>query len=158
MGIVSIISLAASISAMTIAGPRVYYAMARDGLFAPAAARVHPRYRTPAVAIAAQAIWSGLLVLSGTAETLTRYTGFAVILFSGVAVAALFVLRHQEPAAPRPFRAMGYPVAPAIFMAASLAIVINAVYRDPGTVLHGVAAIGLGVPLYAWLGFRRGRG
>ena len=101
MGIVSIISLAASISAMTFAGPRVYYAMARDGLFFPAAARVHPRYRTPAVAIVAQAIWSGLLVLSGSASALTRYTGFAVILFSGVAVAALFVLRRREPSAPR---------------------------------------------------------
>ena len=63
MGIVSIVSLAASISAMTFAGPRVYYAMAQDGLFVPAAARVHPRYKTPAVAIIAQAIWSGLLVL-----------------------------------------------------------------------------------------------
>jgi APA family basic amino acid/polyamine antiporter len=155
MGVVSIISLAASISAMTFAGPRVYFAMARDGLFVPAAARVHPRYRTPAVAIVAQALWSGLLVLTGSAETLTRYTGFAVILFSGVAVAALFLLRHREPEAPRPFRALGYPVAPAIFMAATLAIVTNAVYRDPGTVLRGVGAIALGLPLYAWLVLRR---
>ncbi|HTL02065.1 MAG TPA: amino acid permease, partial [Vicinamibacterales bacterium] len=75
MGIVSVISLVASISAMTFAGPRVYYAMARDGLFIPAAARVHPRYRTPAVSIVAQAAWSGLLVLSGSADALTRYTG-----------------------------------------------------------------------------------
>ena len=57
--------------------------------------------------------------------------------------------------APRPFRAMGYPVAPAIFMAASLAIVTNAIYRDPGTVLRGVGAMALGVPLYAWLVLRR---
>jgi basic amino acid/polyamine antiporter, APA family len=132
MGLVSIVSLAATISAMTFAGPRVYYAMARDGLFFPAAARVHSRYRTPAVAIVAQAIWSGLLVLSGGASALTRYTGFAVVLFSGVAVAALFVLRFREPSAPRPFRAVGYPVAPAIFILASLAIVLNAVYSDPG--------------------------
>jgi APA family basic amino acid/polyamine antiporter len=151
MGMVSVISLAASISAMTFVGPRVYYAMARDGLFVPAAARVHPRYRTPAVAIAAQSIWSGLLVLSGSASALTRYTGFAVILFSGIAVAALFVLRRREPSAPRPFRATGYPVAPAVFMMASLAIVFNAVYRDPATVLRGVGAIALGVPLYVWL-------
>ena len=97
MGVVSIISLAASISAMTFAGPRVYYAMARDGLFFDAAARIHPRYQTPAVAIVAQAVWAALLVLSGGADALTNYTGFAIVLFAGVAVAALFVLRRREP-------------------------------------------------------------
>ena len=115
MGVVSIISIAASISAMTFAGPRVYYAMARDGLFFRGAARIHPRYRTPAISIVAQAVWSGLLVLTGGASTLTNYTGFAVVLFAGVAVAALFVLRRREPDAERPFKAWGYPIAPAIF-------------------------------------------
>jgi APA family basic amino acid/polyamine antiporter len=130
-------------------------AMARDGVFIPAAARVHARYRTPAVAIVAQAVWSGLLVLSGSADALTRYTGFAVILFSGIAVAALFVLRRREPGAPRPFHATGYPIAPAVFLTASLAIVMNAVYRDPGTVMRGVGAIAIGIPLYWWLTHRR---
>jgi len=157
MGVVSIISLAATISAMTFAGPRVYYAMARDGLFFPAAARVHPRYRTPAVAIVAQAIWSSLLVLSGSADALTRYTGFAVVLFAGVAVAALFVLRFREPSAPRPFRAVGYPAAPAIFVLASLAIVVNAVVRDPGPTGAGLAVIAAGVPLYFWFTRRERR-
>jgi APA family basic amino acid/polyamine antiporter len=155
MGMVSIVSLAATISAMTFAGPRVYYAMARDGLFFPAAARVHPRYRTPAVAIVAQAIWSGVLVLSGGANALTQYTGFAVVLFSGIAVAALFVLRFREPSAPRPFRALGYPVAPAIFVLASLAIVVNAVYSDPRQTGTGLGVILAGVPLYLWLTRRR---
>jgi len=149
MGVVSIVSLAASISAMTIAGPRVYYAMARDGVFLPAAARVHPRYRTPAISIVAQSIWSGLLVLSGGASALGRYTGFAVVLFSGVAVMALFVLRSREPAAPRPFKALGYPVAPAVFVLASLLIVVNAIYRDPRPSGAGVLIILAGVPLYA---------
>jgi APA family basic amino acid/polyamine antiporter len=156
MGIVSIVSLAATISAMTFAGPRVYYAMARDGLFFPSTARVHPRYRTPAVAIVAQAAWSSLLVLSGSASALTRYTGFAVVLFSGVAVAALFVLRRQEPTALRPFRALGYPLAPAVFTLASLAIVVNAIYTDPGPAGAGLAVIAAGVPLYMWLTHRRG--
>jgi APA family basic amino acid/polyamine antiporter len=92
-----------------------------------------------------------LLVLSGGASALTRYTGFAVVLFSGVAVAALFVLRFREPSAPRPFRAVGYPVAPAIFILASLAIVVNAVYSDPGPTGAGLGVIGAGVPLYVWL-------
>jgi APA family basic amino acid/polyamine antiporter len=151
MGIVSIISLAASISAMTFAGPRVYYAMARDGLFLDAAARVHPRYRTPATAIVAQSVWAGMLVLSGSAETLTNYTGFAIVLFGGVAVLALFVLRMREPAAPRPFKALGYPVAPAIFVIASFAIVINGIYTRPGTTGAGLLVIVAGIPLYMWL-------
>jgi APA family basic amino acid/polyamine antiporter len=158
MGIVSIISLAASISANVFAGPRVYFAMARDGMFLPAAARVHPRFRTPAAAIVAQAIWSSLLVLSGSGAALTTYTGFAVILFGGVAVAALFVLRHREPDAPRPFRALGYPVAPAIFTIVSALIVINALWTDLvrpltyggewGPAAAGLIVIALGIPIY----------
>jgi APA family basic amino acid/polyamine antiporter len=155
MGIVSIISLAASISAMTFAGPRVYYAMARDGLFFDAAARVHPRYRTPAVAIIAQSIWAGLLVLSGSADALTNYTGFAIVLFSGVAVAALFVLRKREPNAPRPFKAIGYPVAPAIFTLACLLIVVNGIYSRPGPTLAGLLVMAAGIPLYLWLTRRK---
>ena len=67
-------------------------------------------------------------MLSGSADALTNYTGFAIVLFAGIAVAALFVLRMREPAAPRPFKAIGYPVAPAIFVVACLLIVVNAVY------------------------------
>ena len=151
MGIVSIISLAASISAMTFAGPRVYYAMARDGLFFDAAARVHSRYRTPAAAIVAQAAWAGLLVLSGSADALTNYTGFAIVLFAGIAVTALFVLRMREPAAPRPFRAIGYPVAPAIFIIACALIVANGIYSRPGPTGAGLLVIAAGIPLYVWL-------
>jgi basic amino acid/polyamine antiporter, APA family len=161
MGIVSIISITASISAMTFAGPRVYYAMARDGLFFGSAARVHPRFQTPGTSIIAQALWSGILVLSGSASALTNYTGFAVVLFSGIAVAALFVLRRREPDAPRPFKAWGYPVAPAIFTIASLAIVANALWTDlarpiGGGTAWGPSAAGLliiaaGMPLYWWM-------
>jgi APA family basic amino acid/polyamine antiporter len=151
MGVVSIVSLAASISAMTIAGPRVYYAMARDGVFFAPAARVHDRYRTPAVSIVAQAIWSGVLVVSGGADALIRYTGFAVVLFSGVAVAALFVLRSREPHASGTFSALGYPVAPAVFVVASLLIVLNAIYSDPRPSGAGVLIILAGVPLYMLL-------
>ncbi len=158
MAIVSIISLAASISAMVFAGPRVYYAMARDGLFVQPAAHVHPRYRTPAVAIVAQGIWSGLLVLSGSGSALLTYTGFAVVLFAGIAVSSLFVLRRREPDAPRPFRAWGYPLAPAIFTVASALIVANALWTDLlrpimsgtawGPAAAGLIVIALGLPVY----------
>ena len=167
MGLVSIISLAASISANIFAGPRVYFAMARDGLFLPAAAGIHPRFKTPAAAIGAQALWSSLLVLTGSGSELTKYTGFAVILFAGVAVAALFVLRHREPDAPRPFRALGYPVAPAIFTVASALIVGNALWTDLfrpaalgeswGPAAAGLVVIALGLPVYLLLRSRRSR-
>ena len=155
MGIVSIVSLAASISAMTFAGPRVYYAMARDGLFFDSAANVHPKYRTPAAAIVAQAIWAGLLVLSGSADALTNYTGFAIVLFAGIAVTSLFVLRLREPGAPRPFKAIGYPVAPAIFVVACFLIVVNGIYSRPGPTGAGLLVMAAGIPLYMWLTRRR---
>jgi basic amino acid/polyamine antiporter, APA family len=164
MGIVSIVSIAASISAMVFAGPRVYYAMARDGLFFKGAARVHPRYHTPATSIVAQAIWSGLLVLSGGAKALTTYTGFSVVLFAGIAVLSLFVLRQREPDAPRPFKAGGYPIAPAIFTVASALIVGNALWNDLlvpiqtgapwGPAAAGLLIIGLGVPIYFFFSSR----
>jgi APA family basic amino acid/polyamine antiporter len=155
MGVVSIVSLAASISAMTIAGPRVYYAMARDGVFFAPAARVHARYDTPAMSIVAQSMWSGLLVVSGGADALIRYTGFAVVLFSGIAVAALFVLRAREPRPAGTFRALGYPFAPAVFVIASLLIVVNAMYHDPRPSGAGVLIILAGVPLYALFASRK---
>jgi APA family basic amino acid/polyamine antiporter len=155
LALITLFIVTGSISAMVFAGPRVYFAMARDGLFVPQAARVHPRYRTPAFAIAAQGAWSGLLVLSGTFSQLVEYTGFAVVLFAGVAVAALFVLRWREPDAERPFRALGYPFAPAIFVLASAAIVLNAVVSSPGPSLAGLGIIGAGVPIYFALRARR---
>jgi basic amino acid/polyamine antiporter, APA family len=147
----TIVSIAASVSAMIIAGPRVYFAMARDGLFPAPAARVHPRFRAPVLAIITQSIWSGVLVLCGTLAQLVSYTGFALVLFSGVAVAALFVLRRREPDAPRPFRAWGYPWAPAIFVAACAVMVVNELWRTPGTSAAGVAIIAAGVPVYWWM-------
>jgi APA family basic amino acid/polyamine antiporter len=146
--LLSLLITAGTISAMVFAGPRVYYAMARDGLFVPAAGSVHPRWRTPVVSIAAQGVWSALLVLSGTFSQLVNYTGFAVVLFAGVAVAAVFVLRCREPEAPRPFRAWGYPVAPALFTVMSAAMVVNAIWREPGPALAGLIVIACGVPIY----------
>jgi len=148
MGIVSIISLAASISAMTLTGPRIYYAMARDQMFFARVAVVHPRYHTPSTAILAQAAWSSLLVLTATAETLVNYTGFAIVLFSGTAVVALFILRRREPDAPRPFRAWGYPLAPAIYAIASAAIIVNGLIAAPGPTGAGALIIAAGLPAY----------
>jgi APA family basic amino acid/polyamine antiporter len=158
MGLVSIISLLAGNSAMTFAGPRVYFAMARDRVFFQSAASVHPSYRTPAAAIVAQTAWVTLLILTGSGEALLTYTGFSITLFLGVAVFALFVLRRREPDAPRPFKALGYPIAPAIFTIACFVVLANALYTDlvkpviEGTAIGpsawGILVISLGLPIY----------
>ncbi|HEY8535128.1 MAG TPA: amino acid permease, partial [Vicinamibacterales bacterium] len=148
LAILTAVSIAASVSAMIIAGPRVYFAMARDGVFFRRAAQVHPRYHTPAAAIVAQAAWSALLVLTGSFSQLITYTGFAVVLFSGIAGVALFVLRRRFPDEPRPFRAWGYPVMPGLFVLASALIVANAIWRDPGPSAAGLLIMAAGLPLY----------
>ena len=93
---------------------------------------------------------------AGSLDALTNYVGFAITLFAGIAVAAVFVLRAREPEAPRPFKTLGYPVAPAIFVLASFAIVVNAIVQPPrarpGSDLLVIAA---GIPLYMWLTRRR---
>jgi APA family basic amino acid/polyamine antiporter len=165
MGIVSIVSLLASNSAMTFAGPRVYFAMARDNVFFKKTADIHPTYRTPAFAILAQTIWTTVLILTGSGNALITYTGFSITLFLGVAVFALFVLRWREPNAERPFKALGYPIAPAIFTIACFVILANALYNDlvkpmieGGTVgpsAWGFLVIALGLPLYYFFARRR---
>ncbi len=155
LAIFTIISIAASISAMVLAGPRVYFAMARDGAFLPSVAEVHPRYRTPARAIVAQALWSAVLVLSGTLSELVAYTGFAVVLFAGVAVVSLFVLRHRHPEVERPFSAWGYPYAPALFVLASAIMVTHDIWNNPRTSLFGLAVIAAGIPLFYLFARRR---
>ena len=156
MGVVAIVSLAAGINAWTFAGPRVYFAMARDNAFFKSAARVHPKYKTPAVSIAAQAAFAMVLILVGSLDSIANYVGFSITLFAGAAVAAVFVLRAREPEAPRPFKAIGYPVTPLIFVLVSLAIVLNAYYSSPRVTLLGTLIILAGVPLYFFFRKRGG--
>jgi len=140
-----------SVSAMVVAGPRVYYAMARDGLFFSSAARVHPRFRTPRTAIFAQALWSCVLVLSGAFGPLLTYTGFAVVLFAGIAVGSLFVTRRKFAGERRAFSAWGYPVAPAVFCIASFMIVVSSLREQPLASFAGLAIIAAGIPLFYWV-------
>jgi basic amino acid/polyamine antiporter, APA family len=143
-----IVALMGAISAMTIAGPRVYFAMSRDGAFLPSFARVSPRLGTPALAIALQALWCVLLVTAGSFEQILNYTGFTILLSSGAAVAGLFVVRRRELRAnPRLWLKM---LAPAVFVAACAAIVVNTVWGDPRTALRGTALIAAGLPVFYW--------
>jgi APA family basic amino acid/polyamine antiporter len=127
----------------------VYFAMARDGAFFPPAARIHPRYHTPAVAILAQAAWSAVLVVSGTFEQLLTYTGFAVILFSALAVLSLFLVRRRGAGAGT-FRAWGYPWAPAAFWVVGFAIVVNTIVQAPRVAFAGLGVMAAGIPIYWW--------
>ena len=145
-----LLALASSVSAMVMTGPRVYFAMAEDRCLPEAFGRVSGG-DVPVFSIAVQAVWSGVLVLTGGFEALLTYTGFAIVLFGGLGVGALFVLRHRRPDDDRPFRAWGYPWAPALFIAAAVAMVVQSVLRAPGPSLAGLALIAAGAPVYLWM-------
>ena len=142
--------LASSVSAMVMTGPRVYFAMARDHCLPAAFGRL-PGSGVPAYGIAVQAAWSAVLVLTGGFEAILTYTGFAVVLFAGLGVAALFGLRWKQRDVSRPFRVWGYPLAPALFIAASAAMVVQSLLRAPGPSLAGLTIIALGLPVFVWM-------
>ena len=143
-----VVALLGAISAMTIAGPRVYFAMARDRAFIPGFDRTSPRFGTPALAIALQAAWCVVLVMAGGFYQILMYTGFTILLSSGAAVAGLFVVqRHELRANPKLWLKM---VAPAIFVIACGAIVVNAVVGAPKTALVGCLLIAAGLPVFFW--------
>jgi basic amino acid/polyamine antiporter, APA family len=135
-------------AAAILAGSRLLFAMAADGVFFPAASRVHPRYRTPHLAIVGLTAWSAILALSGTYEQLFTYVMFASILFSVAAGLALFRLRRTMPNHPRPYTTWGYPVVPIVFIAGSTAFVLNTLMERPTESLAGLGLLALGLPAY----------
>jgi APA family basic amino acid/polyamine antiporter len=135
-------------AAAILAGSRLLYGMAVDGLFLPAAASVHPRYRSPHVAIAAITIWSALLALSGSYEQLFTYVVFTSVLFSLFGGLALFRLRSTRPAADRPYRVWGFPIVPGLFVLGSLFVVGNTLMTKPFESLAGLGFLALGLPAY----------
>lgn len=143
VGLLVLVALASSVCAMMITGPRIYTEMARDRMLPASLGRRNAR-GVPAAAVVAQSIWCSVLVLSGTFEQIVSYTGFAIVVFSGLAVAALFVLRGRH-GPPRTYRVPGYPVVPALFLAL-VAIMGMAAFRfAPAPSLAGVAIIAAGL-------------
>ncbi|MEO8432797.1 MAG: amino acid permease [Acidobacteriota bacterium] len=136
-----------------LAPTRISFAMARDGVFFPALARLHPRFQTPALAIVLQAAWSCALVAYGNYGGLVDSVVFADWIFFGLAAAAIFVFRRRGLAAPGRFRAPFYPVLPALFVAAAALAVVSAVRSSPGRSAVGTALLAAGVPVYFY--FRR---
>ncbi|HEY6147419.1 MAG TPA: amino acid permease [Thermoanaerobaculia bacterium] len=138
-----------------LAPTRISYAMARDGLFFPALARVHPRFGTPALAILFQAVWSAVLVAGGNYGGLVDSVVFADWIFFGLSAAAVFVLRARGPAPAGRFRAPFYPVLPLLFVAAAVVAVVSAIGSSPGRSAFGAALLALGVPVYLFFARRR---
>jgi basic amino acid/polyamine antiporter, APA family len=148
------ISSFGSLHSSALANSRVPYAMAKDGLFFRGLAKLSPRANVPARAIVAQAAWGSVLALSGSYDTLTDSVIFASWLFYGLSTASLFIFRRTMPDAPRPYRALGYPVVPIIFVLVTVALLANTFIAAPHEALRGVAVMIAGLPLY-WYWSRR---
>ena len=136
---------------LILAGPRVYYAMARDNLFFERAGTLHPVYRTPVFGLVAQAIWTMVLCLSGTYSELLNYVVFAALIFYLLTTVSLFRLRRLQPELPRPVKAFGYPVLPALYIVA-IAFLLVVLLADPQQRKFsalGLLIVALGIPVYA---------
>ena len=135
-------------NALILSGARVYYAMARDGLFFASAAVLHPRFRTPTVALVAQSTWACLLCLSGTYSQLLEYMVFASLLFYVLTACALFALRRRHPDHARPVRAIGYPWLPGFFLLFTAALCVDLLIQKPQYTWPGLVIIALGIPMF----------
>lgn len=136
-----------------MSGPRVYFAMARDGLFFPAAASIHQRFSTPARAIALQALLASLLVVLGSFNQIISYFIFVVVVFIALTVVALFVLR-RKPSSPLDYLTPGYPATPLIFLLLISLLLVLLGSNNPEQSLLGLSVVALGIPVYY---FRLGR-
>lgn len=149
-----LISTFGCVNGLALAGARVYYAMSSDRLFFKSAGNLHPRYKTPVASLALQAIWTCLLCLSGSYGQLLDYTMFAALLFYILTIGSLFVLRAKRPDAERPYKAIGYPVLPAIYILMAAWICIVLLRYKPQYTWPGLLLVLLGVPVY-WLWRRK---
>lgn len=150
LAVVILISIFSASNGLALTLPRLFFAMAQDRMFFSRLAEVHPRFGTPAAAIAGTALWSAVLVLSGTFEQLLTYVVFMSWLWFALAALAIFAYRRREPQAQRPFSTPGYPLTPILFVLSALGIVVNTVFTQPKEALIGLGITVLGVPAYLW--------
>ncbi|MGH9464652.1 MAG: APC family permease [Thermoanaerobaculia bacterium] len=143
-----LVSTFGCLSSTILYSSRIYQPMAQDGLFFPALAAVHPRFRTPVRSLWAQSAWALLLTVSGTYEQLYTYVVFASVVFHAATAAAVFVFRRTRPELPRPYRTWGYPVVPAAFILACLLLILNTLAERPRESLAGLGLLVIGLPVY----------
>jgi len=145
---VVLLSIVGAVNGCILTGARVPFAQARDGYFFSRFGRVHPRFATPAFAIVIQAVWSGVVILTGSYETLAAYTIVSAWIFYTLSVAAVWVLRRKKPDAPRPYRMWGYPVTLWLFVIVSIWFLIDALINQPKTSLIALGIAAAGIPFY----------
>lgn len=133
---------------LILAGPRVYYAMAKDGLFFRRVGDIHSTYRTPVTSLVYQCVWASLLTLTGTYSDLLTYTAFASLLANVMTVVGLFVLRRRKPSLARPYRVWGYPLVPVLYIAVAVFFIVYIFIGDPRNSSVGLALIMTGVPVF----------
>jgi APA family basic amino acid/polyamine antiporter len=143
-----LVAMFGCLNGMILAGARVYYAMARDGLFFRWCGSVHPRFHTPHLSLLFQAAWAILLVLLGTYEQLFTFVIFAGWIFYALAALGVIVLRRTRPNLPRPYRVTGYPFVPGIFVLAAVAFILNTILARPFESGIGAGIVALGIPAY----------
>jgi APA family basic amino acid/polyamine antiporter len=148
VSIAAMISIFAALNGSILSGSRVPFAMARDRLFFRRVSYVHPQHRTPSVSILALSAWAAVLVLSGRYDQLYTYVIFASVILYGMATAAVIVLRYKRPDLPRPYRTLGYPVVPVVFVLGITCLVISTLWKSPRESLMGLVLVALGLPFY----------
>ena len=142
------LSIAGAVSAMTWAGPRVYWAMAQDGMITPWLAKLHPRTAVPARAIVFQSLWASLLIVSGTFEQLLVYSGLVLSFFMALTLSSIFRLRRARPIEIQQYQAPLYPFLPITLVCGATALVLSSMLERPAESLYGAATVLSGIPLY----------
>jgi APA family basic amino acid/polyamine antiporter len=151
-----LISTFGCINGLILSGARVYYAMAKDGLFFRSNNRLHRQFKTPHLALLFQGAWSVILTLTGTFSDLLTYTAFASLLFNSLTILGLFVLRYKKPELERPYKVWLYPILPLLYLAIALFFIVFIIIGDPLNSIKGLVLIGIGV--FAYLYWRRKSG
>jgi APA family basic amino acid/polyamine antiporter len=150
MAIAILVSTFGCNNGLILSGARCYFAMARDGLFFNSVGKLHPKYKTPHISLLVQGVWASVLCLSGSYGQLLDYTMFSVMIFYILTLGGLFVLRRTQPDAPRPYKAFGYPVLPAIYILMAVFIDIVWLRYKPQYTWPGLIIVLLGIPVYFW--------
>jgi basic amino acid/polyamine antiporter, APA family len=148
--LIVVVAVLGSLTAVIMSAPRVYFAMARDGLFVPSVAVLHSRYETPARAIALQAVLASVLVVAGNFKDIVSYFIFVVVVFIGLSVAALFKFRREDANGVR-YLTPGYPVTPIVFLVMLLVLLVLLAVENPVQAFRGVAVVSCGLPVYLFL-------
>ena len=148
ISVLNLVSIVGCMNGLLLTGPRVYYAMARDGAFPRIFGQINDRYRTPMLALIVQGVWASVLAVSGSYQQIFTGVIFTAWIFYGLAVAGVLLLRRTQPQLKRPFRVPGYPWTPLLFCAAAIGLVINTVFEQPERAFIGIGLVVAGIPIY----------